>query len=180
MSEEIDVLKSVTQKLDQIHIPYLISGSIASNYYSTPRMTRDLDIVIEIKKQDIKGFIESLQKDFFVDEEMVENEVNRQGIFNLIHKDKLVKVDFITRQPSDFQTNMFERRKEVLFENAVMQFISLEDLIVMKLFWAKDTYSELQISDVRNLIRSNRAVLDKTYIEAWISKLGLINLYKKV
>lgn len=46
MSEELEVLKIVTERLDQAKIVYMISGSIAANLYSVPRMTRDIDIVM--------------------------------------------------------------------------------------------------------------------------------------
>jgi hypothetical protein len=46
MSEELEVLKIVTQRLREAGINYMISGSIASNYYTIPRMTRDIDVVV--------------------------------------------------------------------------------------------------------------------------------------
>jgi hypothetical protein len=40
MNEELEVLKIVTRRLNEANIPYMICGSIASNYYTVPRMTR--------------------------------------------------------------------------------------------------------------------------------------------
>ena len=47
MSEEMEVLKEVTRRLDQAGIAYMITGSTAANFYTVPRMTRDIDLVVE-------------------------------------------------------------------------------------------------------------------------------------
>lgn len=46
MLSEIDVLRDISAKLDQLGFPYMLTGSMAMNYYAVPRMTRDLDSVI--------------------------------------------------------------------------------------------------------------------------------------
>ena len=48
MLEETEVLKLVCKTLDESNIPYMLTGSFAANFYATPRMTRDIDLVIEI------------------------------------------------------------------------------------------------------------------------------------
>jgi len=51
--------------------------------------------------------------------------------------------------------------------------VSKEDLIISKLFWAKDSHSELQLGDVKNLVATG---YDSTYLEYWTRELGLNNL----
>ncbi len=46
MLSEIDVLRDISAKLDQLGFPYMLTGLMAMNYYAVPRMTRDLDIVL--------------------------------------------------------------------------------------------------------------------------------------
>lgn len=50
--DELAVLKIVIKKLKSADIPYMVSGSIAANFYMTPRMTRDIDIVIQVETAD--------------------------------------------------------------------------------------------------------------------------------
>jgi hypothetical protein len=45
VSEELDVLKTVTQRLDSAGILYMVTGSMAVNYYAVPRMRRHVDVV---------------------------------------------------------------------------------------------------------------------------------------
>lgn len=51
-----------------------------------------------------------------------------------------------------------------------------EDLIISKLFWAKETDSEIQIGDVRNLAATG---CDAAYVENWTRELGLTNLWQQ-
>jgi hypothetical protein len=59
-----------------------------------------------------------------------------------------------------------------------MWLISAEDLVISKLLWAKDSYSEMQLKDVRNLIETVDN-LDLKYVENWIQKLDLKQIYKE-
>ena len=178
MSEELDVLKIVTDCLNRADIPYMVSGSMAANYYSIPRMTRDIDIIIELKESDIDKFVSLFQTDFYLSRQMVQKEVLRQGIFNLIHNQYVIKVDFIIKKSSPYHETAFSRKREVLIEGNPMWFISPEDLVISKLDWARDSRSEMQLKDVRNLIETV-SNLDIKYIEKWISQLDLEQIYKE-
>ncbi|HUT47361.1 MAG TPA: hypothetical protein VMX36_13860 [Sedimentisphaerales bacterium] len=178
MSEELDVLKIVTRRLNEAEIPYMISGSIAANYYTVPRMTRDVDIVIELQQGDVDKFVGLFEKDFYMNRETVTNEVSRQGMFNLIHNRYVIKIDFIIKKSSAYQQAAFSRRKQVLIEQSPMWFVSAEDLIISKLLWAKDSHSEMQLKDVANLI-DTADNLDSKHINNWVRELGLEQIYKE-
>jgi len=178
MSEELEVLKIVTWRLNEAEIPYMISGSIAANYYTVPRMTRDIDIVVELEQGDIGKFIGLFEKDFYLNRETVANEVSRRGMFNLIHNRYVVKIDFIVNKSSAYQQAAFSRRKQVLIEQSPTWFVSAEDLIISKLLWAKDSHSEMQLKDVANMIETTDN-LDTKYINNWIRELDLEQIYKE-
>ena len=178
MSEELEVLRIVTRRLNEAEIPYMISGSIASNYYTVPRMTRDIDIVIELKQDDIDKFVGLFEKDFYLNKETVTNEVSRQGMFNLIHDRYVVKIDFIINKSSTYQQAAFSRKKKVLIEQSPMWFVSVEDLVVSKLLWAKESHSEMQLKDVANLMETVDS-LDLAYIDNWVRELALEQIYKE-
>jgi len=179
MSEELEVLIEVAQRLDKAKITYLISGSIAANYYTIPRMTRDIDIVIEMKTTDVDRFIKSFKDNFSIDEEMVKTEVQRGGMFNLIHNKHIIKIDFILRKASPWQQSMFLRRKKIDIDRGSAWLISGEDLILAKLLWAKESMSEMQLKDVSHLLKSIKT-LDRVYLKQWIKGLDLEKVYQKV
>ncbi|MFH1882610.1 MAG: hypothetical protein ABIL62_07875 [Planctomycetota bacterium] len=178
MSEELEVLKIVTQRLKKADINYMISGSIAANYYTIPRMTRDIDVVIELKQGDIDKFVGLFKSDFYVNREMITDEVSRRGMFNLIYNRYVIKIDFIIKKSSAYQNAAFSRRKEILIEGSPIWFVSAEDLVISKLIWAKDSHSEMQLKDVGNLMETVDN-LDLKYIDNWVRELGLEQIYKE-
>lgn len=50
----IDLLKKICSALDEHGIEYMLSGSVAMNLYTTPRMTRDIDIVLCIRRATVR------------------------------------------------------------------------------------------------------------------------------
>jgi hypothetical protein len=178
MSEELEVLKIVAGRLNEAEIPYMISGSIAANYYTIPRMTRDIDIVIELKENAIDKFVALFEDDFYVNREMVKNEVSCQGMFNLINNSYVIKIDFIIKKSSAYQNAEFSNKRQVLIDQCPMWFVSAEDLIISKLLWAKESRSEVQLKDVANLMETVDN-LDLEYIDNWIKKLELEQIYKE-
>ena len=54
--------------------------------------------------------------------------------------------------------------------------VSKEDLIISKLWWAKDSRSELQLTDVKNLLSTG---YDAEYVERWTRELGLNSLLRE-
>ena len=176
MSEELEVLKLVTQRLSGIGIPYMVTGSMAANFYAVPRMTRDIDLVVELREQDADRVIED---QFYVDREMVQRAVRERSMFNLIHITYVIKVDLVVRKESDYRREEFSRRKAVSVEGHPFFIVAPEDLILSKLAWAKDSRSEIQLNDVRNLLASVQD-LDRDYLGRWAARLSVESLYREV
>jgi hypothetical protein len=178
MSEELEVLKIVVGRLNKAKIPYMISGSIAANYYTIPRMTRDIDVVVELKEDAIDKFVALFKDDFYLNRETIANEVSRQGMFNLIYNRYVIKIDFIIKKSSEYQNAEFSNRKQVRIDQCPMWFVSAEDLIISKLLWAKESHSEMQLKDVANLMDTVDN-LDLEYISNWVRELDLEQIYKE-
>lgn len=179
MINELEVLKIVVKRLESAGVPYMITGSIAANFYTTPRMTRDIDIVIEIGENNIEVLFSLFSDDFYIDKDSIRNAICNKQIFNIIHKEGVVKIDFIIRKDKKYSKIEFSRKRSIVFEELKINITSPEDLILSKLFWAKDTLSEMQIRDVRNLMKTVPD-LDIKYIENWIKELELEAIYRKV
>ncbi|MDI6761176.1 MAG: nucleotidyltransferase [Candidatus Brocadiaceae bacterium] len=170
MSEELEVLKTVVSRLQSAGIHYMVTGSIALNFYSVPRMTRDIDLVIELSLPEVDRFCNLFSKDFYLNKEA--------GVFNLIHNESIVKVDFIVRKEGEYHREEFRRRRPVNLEGTTLFLVSPEDLILSKLLWARDTDSEVQLRDVRNLLHSLKD-LDRPYLQRQSLSLGLGEVYER-
>lgn len=178
MSQELDVLKLVCHRLEQADISYMLTGSFAANFYAVPRMTRDIDIVIEIPKSDVDKVFHIFRDDFYVDRDAIAEALRYQSMFNIIHNESVLKIDFIVRKESLYRTTEFQRRRRIKLDNSEIWIVSPEDLIISKLVWAKDSLSEMQMRDVKNLMQSIK-VIDNDYLLTWIKTLKLDSLYEK-
>lgn len=179
VSEELEVLKEVTRRLDHAKIAYMVTGSIAANFYTVPRMTRDIDIVVELSEEDLSRFIPLFEPDYYLDRETVRDAVKNRGMFNLIQNEYVVKIDFVVRKDTPYRRREFSRRKKVSVDDQNLYLVAAEDLILSKLVWAKDSRSEVQLSDVRNLLKSAKR-LNRRYLARWAKQLGVVSLYREV
>ena len=179
MSEELDVLEIVCQRLKSAGISFMITGSIAGNFYAVPRMTRDIDIVIEVNPRDSDRFCSLFEDKFYLELDSVKDAIEKQGMFNMIHNEYVLKVDFIVRKDSPYRELEFRRRRSIMVESTEMSIVSIEDLIISKLLWAKDSLSEIQLGDIKNLLSRGREV-DMQYVEKWVESLDLQDVYSKV
>ena len=179
MSQELEVLQLVTTRLAEAGIPYMVTGSIAMNYYAVPRMTRDIDIVVELSEEDVGETVRLFHGDFYVDHEMVQEAVKNRLMFNVIHNAYMIKVDLIVRKNSDYRKEEFSRRRIVKVDDHPFYIVAPEDLILSKLEWAKDSHSEIQLGDVRNLLAAVPQ-LDRDYLAVRVDRLGLREVYQKV
>jgi hypothetical protein len=69
VTEKLEVLAVVTERLDSARIAYMVTGSMAVNYYAVPRMTRDIDIVIELSSADVDRLMGSFDDEFYLEPE---------------------------------------------------------------------------------------------------------------
>ena len=179
MNEQIDVLKTVTQRLSQSGISYMVSGSTAMNFYAQPRMTRDIDIVVELTSAAARRLPKLFSSDFYIDSDDVNEAVRDHGMFNIIHNASIVKVDFIVRKEDLYRKTEFDRRQTVVVEGTPISVVSPEDLLLSKLRWALDGDSGMQLKDAHNIVLS-RQDLDWGYIERWAGELGVKDLLRRV
>jgi hypothetical protein len=173
---EIDIVRDISRRFEKAGISYMLTGSMAMNYYAQPRMTRDIDVVIAIGPEDVGRVAALFRPDYYVREENIRESVARESIFNLIHQESVIKVDCIIHKKSEYRRLEFERRQKISILDFVTFIVSKEDLIISKLLWAKDSDSEVQLRDVKNLLTTG---YDTAHLRHWTHELGLDKLLEE-
>lgn len=166
----LDLLQRVCKSLDDNSIPYMISGSIALNIYTIPRMTRDIDIVVELTANRVDEFT-ALFPDSYFNKETIILEIKRQGMFNIIDHQTGFKIDFIIRKETEYFQQAFENRQRINELETNLWVISLDDLIIAKIIWIQEYQSEKQITDIENLLLNPDVNIN--YIKKWCDKMNL-------
>jgi hypothetical protein len=155
----------------------MLTGSMAMNYYAQPRMTRAIDVVIALRPEDAGRVVKLFSPDYCVSRDAVDSSIAHQSLFNLIHNESIIKVDCIVRKQNGYRHNEFSRRQRIKIQDFETWIVSKEDLILSKLFWAKDSRSETQLGDVKNLVATG---CDRAYIVHWMAELGLSSLWQEI
>jgi len=172
--EPNEILRDVVERLENIEIVYMLSGSMAMMYYATPRYTADIDIVLELDASRAAKISTVFEPDYYVPHNRIRDAIARRSMFNLIHHASSFKIDCIIKKDTEFQQNAFVNRVKVNYFDFAVWIIGKEDLIISKLLWAKDTRSEFQIRDIVNLLKFG---FEQSYIENWSEKLALKSMF---
>jgi hypothetical protein len=179
MDEQLRFAVLIASRLQSARIPFMITGSMALAVYAVPRMTRDIDLVVECQPDDAARIADLFQADCYVDVAEIRDAVQHRSMFNIIHNEWIVKADFIVRKDDEYRRLEFSRRREMDIAGVTMPVVSVEDLILSKLCWAKASESELQLRDVRTLL-ATVSQLDWTYLRNWADALGVSTLLDEV
>ena len=144
MNSELEVLRDVVARLEGAGIAYMLTGSVAMSVYAEPRMTRDIDIVVELVADDARRVVELFSPEYYVSDEAVRTAIAARSLFNLFNLAHLVKVDLIVRNDDEFQRHEFARRRRHELDESSAWVINKEDLILSKLVWAAPTGSAMR------------------------------------
>jgi hypothetical protein len=183
-NEPIEVTLKVTAIFEQLSVPYLIGGSLASTLYGMIRTTQDSDIVAEMRPEHLQPFVLALQNEFYVDDEMIAEAIQRNTSFNIIHRESMFKVDVFIPRPRPFLQSQLARaqRQTFTFENEVSaKFASPEDTILSKLEWYRmgGEVSERQWRDILGVLKTRAGELDLVYLRKWAIEIKVADLLER-
>ncbi len=175
-----DVLNGVLDLLDELGIPYMVTGSFASNAHGVPRVTQDADLIVEADLPGLISFMTRLGQNFYADIDAAKDAYERTGMVNAIHHGTGFKIDIILRKSRLFSREEFARRQKVELLGRMRWFASAEDTILAKLEWSKVGQSERQFEDALNIARVQGEALDREYVSKWAKELGVEELAEKL
>ena len=154
-----DLLAKVVAALDAAGVPHMVTGSFASTFHGEPRMTQDIDLVVDSDITTIALFVEQFDPArFYIDDAIAAT--MRRDRFNIIEVTTGWKVDLIVRKDRPFSNEEFRRRVPGLLSGVPTFVASAEDTILSKLEWSKTSGSERQLRDVIAILQVQRSTLD--------------------
>lgn len=184
LPDPLEVALEVARLLEQLEIPYLAAGSLASSLHGEPRSTNDVDFVVDLLPGRVPGFLTALGDHYYVSAEAVTEAVRAGGAFNLIHFATAVKVDLFVAGDDAFDAErLATRRRERIgaTDSEALDVDTAEHTILRKLEWYRrgDEVSERQWRDVLGVIRAQGSRLDWDRLAAWAPRLGVADLLER-
>jgi len=179
--EAFQVLLEVTRVLEELEVPYVVGGSLASSLHGIPRSTQDADLVAALRTDHIQPFIGRVDGSFYLSPERVEAAVRQRTSFNLIHLKSMIKVDLFVFSETPLARQEMARRQILPIPGepeAYLQVASPEDTILQKLLWYRKGggVSERQWNDILGVIKVQGRALDLGYLKEWAERSGIEDL----
>lgn len=185
-NEPVEVTLKVTGVFEKLGVPYLIGGSLASALYGMVRTTQDSDIAAEMRLEHLQPFVSSLQSEFYMDDEMIAESIQRHSNFNIIHRETMFKVDVFIPHPRPFIQSQLERAQRQVFNfetdsSVSAKFASPEDTILSKLegYRLGGEVSERQWRDILGVLKTRAGELDLAYLRQWAGELTIYDLLER-
>src|SRR3972149_8729967 len=150
---ELKNLIGIAKVLDELKIPYYVTGGFAVSIYGRPRFTADIDIIIKMSHLKKDDFAKNLQAVFpkgYIDKDQIDSALARHSEFNIIDPVSGLKIDFWIAKDNEFEKECFKNSKNENLGYKV-KFISPEDLIISKLIWFKESQSTRQLEDIKSI-----------------------------
>jgi len=177
----IELIDSFIRPLHENGIPYIVTGSVASMAYGEPRLTNDIDVVIEITAPQIPSLIKAFpENDFYIPPaEIIETEMIRgaRGHMNIISNLNFLKADiyFIGNDP--LQRWGFANSRSFEIDAMPVAFAPPEYVIIRKLEFFREGQSHKHLRDIASMLTESPEQIDQPTILRFVAERNLTTEY---
>jgi len=174
---DASLISLFVRPLNRLRIPYLVTGGVASVVYGEPRLTRGIDLVIELRPRDARRFAAAWSADeFYVPPvEVIEEESGRpaHGHFNVIHHQTAMRADVYLPGNDALSAWAFAHKVVRLIDDDEVSMAPIEAVILNKLRYYQMGKSDRHLRDIRQMLRISGDLVDRPELERWAARLGV-------
>lgn len=168
MTELEQGLVTLVGLLDQVRVPYMVVGGLASIVWGEPRATLDIDVVVWVPEPEIAALVAKLAADL---PPLVSDP------FDFIQNTRVLplqsssgfRIDLIFGM-LPFEEQAIGRAVTFQLQGVNVKFCSAEDLILMKIISERDQ----DIADARAVALRRFSQLDRAYLEPRIDEPAML------
>ena len=164
-----DTILRVQKILSDQKVAFHFTGGLAASFYGEPRLTQDVDVVVQIQNEKAGQIIKSLSEKFSVESSVAKEAIKNKRLFQAIDEANMVKIDLHIGEK--IPGELTRSKKSELFQGCKVPLVSVEDSILSKLIWIKEG-SEKAIKDVQTIFKAQKNI-DKSYLEQKAQELGI-------
>jgi hypothetical protein len=181
---ETNLFRLFLSPLEKSGFHYMVTGAAASIVYGEPRLTHDIDLVIELHGQDAGRIAQAFPADQFYcpPVEVLEEESKRsqRGHFNVIHLASGFKADFYLKGQDELHRWAMANRRRVKMEGLSIWIAPPEYVIVRKLEYYRQGGSEKHIRDIAGMMAISPEQIDLKILFEKIEEFDLGQEWEKV
>ncbi len=174
----------VIRAFEDLDVPYLVGGSLASSFHGTPRSTNDADLVADLRLANVPPLAAALEGNFYLDRDRIRDAVRRRSSFNVIYLETMFKVDVFVLKNDPLAREEMRRRQRVVVDEETGRAIDIaspEDTVLQKIVWYRlgSSASQRQWDDILGVLKVQRDDLDREYLERWSAHLDVSDLLRQ-
>jgi hypothetical protein len=172
-----DLVSIFTVPIEAAGLDYFVTGSVASLVYGEPRMTHDVDLVLELQDLDVPRLLNAFPEEAFYvpPSDVIRIELRRtiHGHFNLIHHETGFKADVYLAGRDPLHGWAMASRRRAGSGAGQFWVAPAEYVILRKLAWYREGGSQKHLRDIRSMLAVTGPALDLAVLERWLGTLGL-------
>jgi hypothetical protein len=171
--EIVEALVPFLQTLDRLQISYYVGGSVASSYYGSWRRTQDIDVILDVRPDQIRNLARLLEQDYLIDADAWIDSFRHGQAFTIFYQPTFTKIDVMPLQTAHRKEEERRAQPRLLLTGAPpIRLSSAEDTILAKLRWyIAMGSSQRQWADILGVIARQQRHLDLGYLRAWADTL---------
>jgi hypothetical protein len=162
----------------------MITGGVAAIAYGEPRLTNDVDIVVDGAPAYADRFtaVFSTPDYYLPPHEVLIEELarSRHGHFNIIHNDSGLRADVYVAGDDSLNAWAMQRRHEEQIGADHVWFAPIEYVIVRKLEYYSEGGSDRHLRDIAAMLRISGDLIDRATLRRLIGDRGLEVPWAKV
>jgi len=171
-----------TWRLDALGARYMVSGSVAVSIYGAPRLTNDVDLILELAP----GQIERLpaifpEEEFYLPplEAIAEAARAERGHFNIIHHETGFKADVYLAGRDPLHAWALARTRTLAVAGEPFIVAPPEYVILRKLEFHREGGSERHLRDIGSMLDVSADEIDRAELERLVEERGLRDAWNR-
>lgn len=168
-----EAVAALIADLERLEIPYMVTGSFASNVHGVPRSTKDADFIVEAPAEALDRLLDGLKPPLTSDPQMLFETVtsSRRWMIRMERSPFVIELFLLNSHP--FDRSRFDRRMRLeVLPGTEAWLPTPEDVITQKLRWSAQAKRPKDFKDACDVIAVQGRSLDWPYIEKWCAELG--------
>lgn len=180
---EHNLFQIFISRLNTIGIRYMVTGAVASIIYGEPRLTHDIDLVVELSSEKAEEIVKVFPSNEFYcpPVEIIKLEAGRQlhGHFNIIHHETGFKADMYILGQDKLHHWAMSNLKRIELEGEQVWLAPPEYVILRKLEYYREGGSEKHLRDIAGMVKIASDQINFQELTTKIKQYALLKQWKK-
>lgn len=180
-----DLISLFVKPLNRLRIPYLVTGGVAAVIYGEPRLTRDIDLVLDLRAEDVVRMAGAWPTEHFYvpPVEVMAEEATRpaHGHFKIMHRDTVLRADvYCLGSEDELGVWALQHGQQMRIGDDEVAVAPIEYVILKKLQYFAAGGSDRHLRDIRAMLRLSGDQSDQAELARWLDQLNLRRVWNDV